>query len=277
MQTLEFSCIPNSVLVFEGRVAFVRAVEPVAKGTEVLISYIETAATTKTRQNDLKKQYFFTCNCPCCTKIPYEELKENAILEGYRCKDNKCTGFLLHDPEKKSFTCQLCGLARDEQEIKMAAREIERTLEKASNTLSSGNYIEASNMYKTIEQLQRKLCHPSSINLLRTRDTLLKILMELNDWEGALTYCKMTIPVYQRVYPAIHPMCGLQYYTCGKLEWLLERTKDALKSFTLAADILRVTHGTNTAFMRELFDKLEEARAEAAFKQSSNGDSMIGD
>jgi len=26
---------------------------------------------------------------------------------------------------------------------------------------------------------------------------MLQILMELNDWEGALTYCKLTIPVYR--------------------------------------------------------------------------------
>ena len=174
LQILDFSCIPNSVLVFEGRVAFVRAVEPIANGTEVslqlklhhqflllvccnwviwlliellpvckvLISYIETAATTKTRQNDLKRQYFFTCNCPRCTKVvldilvnfsatyfyfsplllaelrpryflltlfccqfiqsPYEELKENALLEGYKCKDDKCNGFLLYDAGSSS-------------------------------------------------------------------------------------------------------------------------------------------------------------------------------
>ncbi|XP_020257027.1 histone-lysine N-methyltransferase ASHR1 isoform X2 [Asparagus officinalis] len=274
---INHSCIPNCVLVFEGRLAIIRALEPIAKGKEILISYIETAATTKTRQNDLKKQYFFTCNCPRCTKSPCEELKEDALLEGYRCKDSKCGGFLLQDSVKKSFTCQYCGLFRDQKEIKIIAGEVERISEKASSILSCGNFIEASTMYKTIEQLERELYNPESIRLLRTRDTLLKILMELKDWEGALTYCKLTIPIYQKVYREIHPMLGLQYYTCGKLEWLLEHTEDALKSFTQAADILRVTHGTSSPFMRELLSRLEEARAEASYKQSANGDRMIED
>ena len=40
------------------------------------------------------------------------------------------------------------------------------------------------------------------------------------------------------------------------------------KSLTRAADIL-VTHGTKSQFMKELFGKLEEARAEVSFRLSS--------
>jgi len=91
--------------------------------------------------------------------------------------------------------------------------------------------------------------------------------MALNDWEGALTYCRLTIPIYQRVYPAIHPLVGLQYYTCGKLEWLLGQTNEALQPYTKALDVLRITHGTTTPFMRELLLKIEEANADARLLQ----------
>lgn len=50
---------------------------------------------------------------------------------------------------------------------------------------------------------------------------------------------------------------------------LLEFTEDALKSLTRAADILKVTHGVKSQFMKELFGKLEEARAEVSFRLSS--------
>jgi len=39
---------------------------------QVSISYIETAAVTKKRQNDLK-QYFFTCTCPRCVKVLHSD------------------------------------------------------------------------------------------------------------------------------------------------------------------------------------------------------------
>lgn len=47
---------------------------------------------------------------------------------------------------------------------------------------------------------------------------------------------------------------------------LLGYTDDAIKSLGKAVNILRVTHGTGTPFMKELTMKLEEACAEASYK-----------
>ncbi|XP_043704587.1 histone-lysine N-methyltransferase ASHR1 isoform X1 [Telopea speciosissima] len=265
---INHSCLPNSVLVFEGNEAVVRAMEPIPKGTEVLISYIETAGSTATRLKALKEQYLFTCTCSRCMKVGLDDdIQESAILEGYRCKDDKCNGFLLRDADDNSFRCQQCGLLRKKEEIDQITSEVKLLSDKASTSLSS-DYPEACAMYKMIEKLQLKLRHSLSVNLMRTRETLLKILMELKYWREALTYCKLTIPVYQRIYPIVHPLLGLQHYTSGKLEWLLGDTEDAIKSFAKAVDILHITHGRNTPFMKDLLIKLEEARAEAAYKLS---------
>ena len=75
-----------------------------------------------TRQKALKEQYLFTCTCPRCSKVvlailnlgyfllglcslansvklvlqgQYDDIQESAILEGYKCKSEKCGGFLL--------------------------------------------------------------------------------------------------------------------------------------------------------------------------------------
>ncbi|XP_038718398.1 histone-lysine N-methyltransferase ASHR1 isoform X3 [Tripterygium wilfordii] len=267
---INHSCLPNSVLVFEGKSAVVRAVQHIPKGTEVFISYIETAGSTMTRQTSLKEQYLFTCRCPRCSKTgQYDDVRESAILEGYRCKDHKCDGFLLRDSDDKGFVCQHCGLARNKEEIKNLAMKIKEVSEKAVTSTSSGNHREAMSMYKRIEKLQSQLCHPFSISLLRTREKVIEISMKLEEWGEALSYCRFTIPMYERLYTGFHPLLGLQYYTCGKLEWLHGETENAIISLTKAVDILRKTHGTNTPFMKELFVKLEEARAEASYKLSS--------
>lgn len=265
---INHSCLPNSVLVFDGREASVRALQHIPKGTEVLISYIETAGSTVTRQKALREQYLFQCVCPLCSKVgQYEDVRENAILEGYRCKNETCDGFLLRTTDGKAFQCQECGLVRDKEEIKQIATEIKFLLEQASKPSSNGNSHEAISIHKMIEKLQTKLYHPFSINLMQTRETILKSLMKLEYWREALAYCKLTIPIYQRVYPAVHPLLGLQYYTCGKLEWYLGDTEEAIKSLTKAVDILRITHGTKTPFVKELSMMLVEARAEASFLQ----------
>ncbi|XP_065880933.1 histone-lysine N-methyltransferase ASHR1 isoform X2 [Euphorbia lathyris] len=268
---INHSCLPNAVLVFEGRLAVVRAVQHLPKGAEVFISYIETAGCTMTRQRTLEQQYFFTCSCLRCSKVQ-DDIQESAILEGYRCIDDKCNGFLLRDSADQGFVCQHCGRLRSKEEVKKLAAEIRATSEKASESMSSDSKREAISIYKSIEKLQRKLCHPFAISLMQTREKLLKMLMEQEDWREALSYCKLTIPVYQKVYPEFHPLLGLQYYTSGKLEWLLGDTEDAMKSLTKALDILRITHGTKTPFMKELMMKLEEARAEASYKLLSKDD-----
>ncbi|XP_022768229.1 histone-lysine N-methyltransferase ASHR1 isoform X3 [Durio zibethinus] len=231
---INHSCLPNAVLVFEGRLAVVRAVQHIPKNSEG----------------------------------QYDDIQESAILEGYRCRDNRCSGFLLRESDDKGFVCQQCGLIRNKEEIRKIASDIKALSDKALKSTSSGNLQEAIILYKSIEKLQKEVCHPFSISLMPIREKLLEILMQLEEWKEALAVCRLTIPVYERVYPGFHPLLGLQYYSCGKLEWLLGETDDAIKSFTKAIDVLRITHGTNTLFMKELLMKLEEARSEASFKLS---------
>ncbi|KAJ6735776.1 HISTONE-LYSINE N-METHYLTRANSFERASE ASHR1 [Salix viminalis] len=267
---INHSCLPNAVLIFEGKSSVVRAVEHIPEGAEVSIAYIDIAGSTMTRQKTLKEQYFFTCTCPRCIKAgQYNDIQESAILEGYRCKDDGCNGFLLRDSDDKGFICQTCGLLRSKEEVKRIVSEITAISDKELKYKSPGNQEEAISQYKMIEKLQMELCHPFSISLMRTREELLKILMEVGDWREALAYCRLTIPGYQRVYPELHPLLGLQYYTCGKIEWLLGYTEDAIKSLTRSIDILRITHGTNSPFMKELMMKLDEAHAEASYNLSS--------
>ncbi|CAA0364667.1 unnamed protein product [Arabidopsis thaliana] len=265
---INHSCSPNAVLVFEEQMAVVRAIDSISKDSEITISYIETAGSTLTRQKSLKEQYLFHCQCARCSNIgkPHD-IEESAILEGYRCANEKCTGFLLRDPEGKGFVCQKCLLLRSKEEVRNLANDLKTVSEKAPTSPSAEDKQAAIELYKTIEKLQVKLYHSFSIPLMRTREKLLKMLMDVEIWREALNYCRLIVPVYQRVYPANHPLIGLQLYSQGKLEWLLGETKEAVSSLIKAFDILRISHGTSTPFMKELSAKLEEARAEASYKQ----------
>lgn len=270
---INHSCLPNCVLVFEGRKAVLRAVKHITRGTEVSITYIETALTTTERKKLLKEQYFFDCTCHCCNTPHTVFLKgalednQDIILNGYRCKAKPCHGVLHHDSANNIYRCKVCGSTREKHSIDQINSKIKLLSERASRCVSLKDYLEAKDLYKNVEHLQLKIYNPLSICLMKTQEDIMKILIALNDWEGALIYCRLTIPIYQRVYPAIHPLVGLQYYTCGKLEWLLRQAGEALQSYTKAVDILRITHGTTTPFMRELLLKIEEANADARLLQ----------
>ena len=63
---INHSCEPNAVVVFDGPKLAVRSLNPIKKGEEVLISYIDSSSIFGLRQAQLRDQYFFTCSCSKC-------------------------------------------------------------------------------------------------------------------------------------------------------------------------------------------------------------------
>lgn len=73
--SINHSCEPNAVVVFDGPRLSVRALKALKAGEEVSISYIDSSAPYGVRQAELKDQYFFTCHCEKCelgTKAPQD-------------------------------------------------------------------------------------------------------------------------------------------------------------------------------------------------------------
>jgi hypothetical protein len=74
------SCSPNAVVVWDGRSVALRALEPISKGDQVFISYITATEDRQSRQRDLKRRYFFDCQCEKCSKdeSPYSTFRRSA-------------------------------------------------------------------------------------------------------------------------------------------------------------------------------------------------------
>ncbi|KAM0330055.1 hypothetical protein ACHAQA_004226 [Verticillium albo-atrum] len=59
------SCVPNAVVAFSGRRAFLRALREIEEGEEIEISYIDYTQSLEHRRKALEL-YFFECVCPRC-------------------------------------------------------------------------------------------------------------------------------------------------------------------------------------------------------------------
>ena len=68
MALANHSCTPNAAIVFDGRKIMLRALDPIKKGEQIFISYIDNTERRETRQAELREEYFFPCNCEKCTK-----------------------------------------------------------------------------------------------------------------------------------------------------------------------------------------------------------------
>ncbi|KAL6214499.1 hypothetical protein ACLB2K_013933 [Fragaria x ananassa] len=83
------------------------------------------------------------------------------------------------------------------------------------------------------------------------------IAMNLKDWKEALAYCKLIIEQYQGLCPGYNVLLGLEYYRCGKFQGALRDAENAVISLNKAIDILQIAYGRDTAFMKDLFKRLE--------------------
>ncbi|KAG6556974.1 hypothetical protein Mapa_001390 [Marchantia paleacea] len=267
---INHSCAPNSVLLFDGKRAIVRAMQKIDRGSEVTLSYVELANSTKTRQKALKEQYYFVCQCTRCMKAETTEgTVEDSILEGYKCSNEQCDGAVIHEKDRPSFRCIPCGLTHDGDKLKRLESMANKLTEEANSAVKSGNDARARSIFEEAEAIQTTLFHRFSVHLMRTRDCLLKICMSLKDWKSALKYCLLTMPAYERSYSLESPLVGLQYYTLGKLQWYLGDSLEdisAVKALNRATEILSVTHGSSSKLVQELSTMLQEATVEAAYK-----------
>lgn len=62
------SCDPNGMLVFNQPRQEIRALRAINAGEEIFIKYVEVTNPFSVRQAELKKNYFFTCQCTKCKK-----------------------------------------------------------------------------------------------------------------------------------------------------------------------------------------------------------------
>ncbi|KAG0743008.1 hypothetical protein G6F57_009704 [Rhizopus arrhizus] len=62
------TCRPNAVILFDGALAEIRAIETIAPDTEITISYIDPAHSRTHRKRVLREKYFFDCQCVRCTR-----------------------------------------------------------------------------------------------------------------------------------------------------------------------------------------------------------------
>ncbi|MCO5604257.1 hypothetical protein L7F22_058420 [Adiantum nelumboides] len=266
---INHSCHPNCILLFEGKKAYVRAIQEIGEGTEVTVSYVDLGESTPTRLKNLREQYFFDCTCSrCLAQGASDVILDNDHLEGFMCPMQKCRGLLVTAQEDaESMVCKACGKRTDKVNVLNQLKTFDLLLTDGLKRLSIANLGEARQAFERLDRLQASALHKSSLHRIKTYDNLLKVCMSMEDWTSSLSYCHKAIPVYERVYLPNHPLLGLQYYTCGKLEWYQGKTVEAVKSYRQALAILNITHGCDSELVKSLKGALQEAEAEAFYMQ----------
>lgn len=119
---MNHSCEPNAVVVFPKHGSssppqrcklHVVALRDISPGEEVLISYVDLAATTGERQRVLKERYLVECQCGLCMKRDWIDPRE-----AMWCQQKGCVGWVgapdwgeadQDTPDIETGACNLCG------------------------------------------------------------------------------------------------------------------------------------------------------------------------
>ncbi|XP_076903718.1 uncharacterized protein LOC143558846 [Bidens hawaiensis] len=87
------SCKPNIHTYFVSRTLYIRAIDFVAAGHPLELSYGPQVGewSCDKRQSSLKDQYAFVCSCTACSQLNLPDL----VINSYQCSKKKCSGVVL--------------------------------------------------------------------------------------------------------------------------------------------------------------------------------------
>ncbi|MCJ1480264.1 hypothetical protein MMC06_000419 [Schaereria dolodes] len=113
---MNHSCNPNAVVSFNGSCLSIRALSPIPKDTEIMISYIDITNPIPMRQTELQTRYFFTCVCPECANgntLGKPDIPSTlaAALPPLKLQELESKGFgLRFDAQQKASTTDALAL-----------------------------------------------------------------------------------------------------------------------------------------------------------------------
>ncbi|XP_045460738.1 histone-lysine N-methyltransferase SMYD3 [Harmonia axyridis] len=236
---LDHSCDPNAVAIFEGTTIHVRALKPMEylNWSEVFISYIDTLSTTEERIEDLKRVYYFTCQCQRCLTPVLEE--SAAACPNINC-DNPITSIEVQD-------CSKCGAPVTKNFIDKY-KEVTELTDLHLQKMKDMAFLDACRI--CLDQ-QEGVLHKFNTKHLKTLDLTFECCIDFNKFGEALIIGRRLQEAFHKYYGKFHPSTGLLHLKLAKILVYLNRLDEGKDQLKKAYEILKVTHGVQSGVFRE--------------------------
>ncbi|KAL6260690.1 hypothetical protein P5V15_008213 [Pogonomyrmex californicus] len=114
---------------------------------------------------------------------------------------------------------------------------------------------------------QKGVLHKFNIQHIRTLELAHTAAVNLESWQDAELYGMELLPGYLLYLGEVHPLTGWLYLMIGKVQFYLEKSKEALKALNKANMILMITHGDKHSLVRE---ELQPLLCQATMESNSD-------
>uniref|UniRef100_A0A0M3IDH7 SET domain-containing protein n=1 Tax=Ascaris lumbricoides TaxID=6252 RepID=A0A0M3IDH7_ASCLU len=257
LSVLDHSCDPDAFVLFNGTKAVLRPLKQyiTAYDSSLRIAYCDLLDLTSMRRNQLKQQFFFTCECSACL-----DLEREKTARSVRCR-HCVDGYCPLDVNENSLVCWQCG-ATSEVHVDEAVHlmqqvewEVKRLQERRNDSICT-----AKDLYNEASIILSSL----NIPLCQLADRIASWGIDNGNFSLAADYIEKTISCFKRFYPTAHPSLSLQYFKAGKLHSLNDLTLElAAERLEQAIESLHASHGVQhslSAEAHELLCKVQQQR-----------------
>ena len=257
---LNHSCDPNILTFFNGSEMTVKSSRNIKSGEEINYCYGPNfqRMSRKDRQNKLKTQYFFDCQCFVC-----ENRKEN-LTRALLC--HQCNGPVIYNEDYSSqcLNCKSIGL-----DVRKCIENVEKGLKYSAeglDLLEKQKLTEALvNLNKSDELLTLNLYIQNRL-LCKSKDDLCRCYAMMNHFDRAVRYCQQSVRITGLIFGEQSTEILIELMKMISLKWeVVDETEDQNNKKQLANELLEVikradnivsklqtTEGFQNAFQSEL-------------------------
>ncbi|KAM4522747.1 N-lysine methyltransferase SMYD2-like [Odontesthes bonariensis] len=222
---INHSCLPSVIVTYNGTSAEVRAVQDMKPGDEVLISYIDLLYPTDDRNNRLRENYYFTCDCLDCTN----KSKDKAKLKVRKQRD----------PIEPQVISNMVRYARKTIREFRALKHVKtpsELLEMCEQSLEEmGTVLDDANVY-----------------MLHMMYQAMGVCIYMQDADGAIRYGEKILKKYSVLYPPYSLNVSSMYLKMGRIYMQIERKSAGISALKKALAIMEVAHGKDHHYIKGL-------------------------
>uniref|UniRef100_A0A8C5A450 [histone H3]-lysine(4) N-trimethyltransferase n=1 Tax=Gadus morhua TaxID=8049 RepID=A0A8C5A450_GADMO len=216
-----------------------RALEKVAEGVELTVSYVDFLNLSAERQRILKKQYHFNCTCKHCT----EHIKDDLMMAAKEGEGSKPSAEL----------------------IKQVTTASEECLEKVAKCRLQGDFHGVSCLWDFIENVLAD----THLYKLRLQSTASEVLSYMHAFAEAAAYSRKTIDGYMALHHPTNAQLGMAIMRAGVTHWHAGQIEVGHELICKAYGILLITHGPNHPITQDLESMRRQTEMELKmFKQN---------
>ncbi|GFY39546.1 n-lysine methyltransferase SMYD2 [Trichonephila inaurata madagascariensis] len=227
----DHSCSPDAEVVFDGTNLHIHAVKhiPHRDISKIYISYIEQLQLTKDRQNALREQYYFLCQCKNCTSSEYNEMMTKLLVS-----------------EKEA-----------EQHLGKFKTAFEHIKQMEKNKAGPSSIYSA-----CVQELlsQEKILADTHIYRVKILEYAFNACILNNQWTDAHAMGIQLLKPYRMFYGPYHPTLGIHLYKLAKIQRMLG-ISSWIVTLQEVETILQVTHGKTHPFYQCLMKILNDSGA----------------